>query len=570
MNTKLVSATGAGARRFYCVLLLLAALASRLPAADTPADFLLMKLYEASLRAVNLRSDSPTPSPGSGHLTNTLTWTPPDYGCALWLGIAPSTNNLSNVVVTLHNTIPGTNYQILSKTNLGDANWTTETNVTGAGGQDWTSVTIPKLGRAELFFITTETRNYAVETNFAGLDLNDTLFTVADTMGAIGPNHFVELLNGKIAVFSRTNGAKLEEATMLDFFQPGAVLNTNCPTSPFMGDPRILYDHESQRWVATAIQFCSAKIVLAVTRSSNPALTNWMLFPVDVAAAGQATDYDTLGLDANGIYITALHRYTTNGNTFNSGHSIAAINKQELYQSNLVITNFQIDAATNDLKVWTVQPAVNFDSISTNAYAWLVAKGPPQLGSNYQGGSIFYRRLQWSNTTAILVDTNWQTLLQPTNVLYQDYYDVEGTNLVTLPSEDSGIQAPQAGGSTKISLIDVGSRLMNAVIRGGFLYTCHHIGLSGTNGTYSGNETGTNVDRSGAQWFKLRLEPSGVLSYYKHGRIYDAAPTNMLWYYFPSIAVNCAADMMLGFSGSSATNYISAYYAWRPAAPPNR
>jgi len=33
--------------------------------------------------------------------------------------------------------------------------------------------------------------------------------------------------------------------------------------------------------------------------------------------------------------------------------------------------------------------------------------------------------------------------------------------------------------------------------------------------------------------------------------------------YFPSLMVNCAGDMVMGFSGSSATNYISAYYTWR-------
>jgi hypothetical protein len=39
----------------------------------------------------------------------------------------------------------------------------------------------------------------------------------------------------------------------------------------------------------------------------------------------------------------------------------------------------------------------------------------------------------------------------------------------------------------------------------------------------------------------------------------------MLHYYYPSIAVNCASDILLGFSGSSSTNSIAAYYAWRPA-----
>jgi hypothetical protein len=57
---------------------------------------------------------------------------------------------------------------------------------------------------------------------------------------------------------------------------------------------------------------------------------------------------------------------------------------------------------------------------------------------------------------------------------------------------------------------------------------------------------------------------NGQLAYSTHGRVYDAtAATNAHYYYFPSLAVNCAGDMVMGFSGSSATNYIGAYYTWR-------
>jgi len=103
-------------------------------------------------------------------------------------------------------------------------------------------------------------------------------------------------------------------------------------------------------------------------------------------------------------------------------------------------------------------------------------------------------------------------------------------------------------------------------IRNGFLWTCQAIGLSGTNGIYVGNETGTNVDRSGVQWLRLRVDAAGgTLNYNTHGRVYDRAVTNGHYYYFPSLMVNCAGDIVMGFSGSSATNYISAYYSWRLA-----
>lgn len=101
-------------------------------------------------------------------------------------------------------------------------------------------------------------------------------------------------------------------------------------------------------------------------------------------------------------------------------------------------------------------------------------------------------------------------------------------------------------------------------LRNGSLWTCQAIGLSGTNGTFTGDKTGAAVDRSGAQWIKLSVDATGgALVYADHGRFYDPAPTNALYYSFPSLMVNCAGDMMLGCSGSGTNDFIGAYYAWR-------
>ena len=109
---------------------------------------------------------------------------------------------------------------------------------------------------------------------------------------------------------------------------------------------------------------------------------------------------------------------------------------------------------------------------------------------------------------------------------------------------------------------------MNAVIRNGFLYTCHHVGLMGTNGVDATNDaSGASVDRSAIQWLQFQLDPAGAgLSYRRHGRVFDAAPTNPWYYYFPSIGVNCASEVVLGFSGSATNQYIGAFFAWRPIA----
>ena len=93
------------------------------------------------------------------------------------------------------------------------------------------------------------------------------------------------------------------------------------------------------------------------------------------------------------------------------------------------------------------------------------------------------------------------------------------------------------------------------------------MGLNGTNGDYAGDRFGTNVDRSAIQWFKLQISADATgVTLSDHGRIFDCTrQTNAWWYYFPSLAVNCPGDMVAGFSGSSASNYISAFYSSRLA-----
>lgn len=479
-------------------------------------------------------------------------------GCGLWLSI--SRNTSSNVVLTLHNTRPGQTYQVWRLTNLAQTNWVVETNVTGASG-NLTDVLIAMLGRTNLFLKATEYRDYQVDTNstFSGLGYAETLRDPPDSMGAVGPEHFVELLNGEsanpaIAVYTKT-GTLVAWTNTADFIRNG----TNYPIGSLLADPRILYDHKAQRWIACAIDGGSGQVILAVSKSSSPTnfVTGWTNCLLTVKRPDLLTDFTTLGLDDNGVYVTVLHLGGIPTST-NAGHTIVAIRKPELY-SGVFITNRLENYVSNAPPVWIIQPAVNFDDVAMNGYAFFVAKGPPDLSANYQGGAIYYRRVQWTGTNAAWADTDWRALSNQVSN-YRNYYDLDE------PATGGGINAPNLNG-TPIDLHTVGSRLAMTTVRNGHLWTCQAIGLSGTNGVYVGNETGTNVDRTGVQWLELSVDTTnGTLGYNSHGRIYDqSSPTGAIYYYFPSLALNCAGDTVLGFSGSGATNYIGAYYSWRLA-----
>jgi hypothetical protein len=266
-----------------------------------------------------------------------------------------------------------------------------------------------------------------------------------------------------------------------------------------------------------------------------------------------------LGVDENGIYLSTLQIGSAGGQFVVAETAIVAIKKPEIYLGTNLSTWLVV--TPNDLPATIIQPTVNFDSPPRGEYAWFVAKHWRGNETNYLGGALSYRRLQWSNTTARWADadTNWVTL---TNSFYRDYFDLDGGN-VNAPHTNTGFDYSPIGLSGLLTA--TGSRLMMAVIRDGALWTCHHVGVDTTNGTYTGNASGTSVDRTAAQWLKLSTDTNGNFLSLTNGRFYDHASVNPYYYYFPSVMVNRVGDMVAGFSGSHSNSFIGAFYSYRAA-----
>ena len=162
--------------------------------------------------------------------------------------------------------------------------------------------------------------------NFAGAQYpEDSGYHPPDTMGAVGPNHFMEVINGNVSIFRKSDGTRIASEPLDCFFQ-----HEGADTS-YYGDPRVLFDQHSGRWMVIAPDFDST-IALAVSQSDDP--TGTFCKTSFVASAGSDAwrcvggsnngntctdytqcpggschriwpDYPTLGVDANGIYIGA-------------------------------------------------------------------------------------------------------------------------------------------------------------------------------------------------------------------------------------------------------------------------
>jgi hypothetical protein len=153
-----------------------------------------------------------------------------------------------------------------------------------------------------------------------------------DTMGAVGKDQFVQLINGGFGVFSKRTGNLLGATSDNGFWNQLGQVGTG-------GDPRILFDHGSERWIAIGFGANIKDINVAVSETSN-ALGSWKatsfegLAPI-VPGAQTIADYPTLAMDNNAIYIGTNNfaADTVGGPTLFRGVSLFVLNKSDVFDA---------------------------------------------------------------------------------------------------------------------------------------------------------------------------------------------------------------------------------------------
>jgi hypothetical protein len=111
-----------------------------------------------------------------------------------------------------------------------------------------------------------------------GLRATQSLFGVPpDTTGAIGPGHYVEIVNDAVAVFRRTDLARVRGPVPNEIF-------TRAPARTFVSDPQMQWDPQSGRWLFLAVAFT---VNLSTLQPSGP---NYLVF--GFSKSGDPSDLD--------------------------------------------------------------------------------------------------------------------------------------------------------------------------------------------------------------------------------------------------------------------------------------
>jgi hypothetical protein len=141
--------------------------------------------------------------------------------------------------------------------------------------------------------------------SFAGIQ--QTAFRPPDCTIAAGSNEVVVGVNTTMAIYSKSGTLN----RTMDF---DSLFRPVIPSGARIFDPKIIYDHWSQRWIITIDSTRGSPqgswILVAASQTSNPSGSYW-LWALNARRDGSTStltnnwaDYSQLGFDKQGVYIT--------------------------------------------------------------------------------------------------------------------------------------------------------------------------------------------------------------------------------------------------------------------------
>ena len=344
-------------------------------------------------------------------------------------------------------------------------------------------------------------QNWTIGTNFTGSNIGQSGFTPPDTMGAVGPNHIVELINGRYAAYDRTGS--LQEGSSLDQFWIDAGIT---PAGNFSFDPRIVYDQHSGRWFATAVDNARGpnNYLVGVSNSSDPT-AGWNAFQIDSDFNNSDwADFPMLGLNRDHVVISA-NMFPLSGGSANVGFIV--MNKNDLMSGTLNLTTYE-DVNFADTG-FSVQPV--FDQGNNS--------GPLKLLSAYNKPAGFLK-------TSSIDDSTLNTA--------GGFIAVTARNdppTIDQPGPKTNIQAGNSRFSGNVIQQNIG-RANDS------LWAVHSVEVNG---------------RAAIEWYEIDAVTDAVI---QSGLIDDPS----LGLNFPSIAANIYGDVVIGFSGGDPDTFMSTYF----------
>jgi len=371
-------------------------------------------------------------------------------------------------------------------------------------------------------------------TQLLGFDgMSATGYIPPDPTGAVGPNHYIQMVNASVSVFDKSTGTRLHGpvSTASMFAALGGVCAS---TISGTGDGIVLHDSIADRWVITQLggylnalpdHTADSHECVAVSTTNDP-LGTYSLY--QFGPYHFLNDYPKLGVWPDAYYVTYNMFFDTDGVIGAFDHATAcALDRNAMIQG--MVANQQcVDLPNSPTRYGSLLPA-DLDG----------ATRPPAGAPNYLAAligttsiGIWQYTVNWANPAA-------STLAGP-------------IVLQVAPFNDAPANVPQAG--TTQQLDPIGERLM---FRLAYRNLGDHESLV-ANHTVALTVAGTNTQ--GARWYEIRLN-NGMPTLLQQSTY--APDTD--YRFTGSAAMDQSGNIALGFSLSSSTRFPEIRYTGRIA-----
>lgn len=146
-----------------------------------------------------------------------------------------------------------------------------------------------------------------------------------DTMGAVGTTQYAQLINGSFSVYDKSTGM-LAAPRITD-----STFWANAGGTSTGGDPRILFDSASSRWLALGFNASGSGVNIGVSETAN-ALGPWKAATFDIFPAG-LSDYPTMAISGNSIVVATNNFTSTSSGYSYSGTSLVLLPKSDIFNA---------------------------------------------------------------------------------------------------------------------------------------------------------------------------------------------------------------------------------------------
>ena len=405
----------------------------------------------------------------------------------------------------------------------------------------------------------------ATSTNFEGISSAEQSSLVdwvlpPDTNGAIGPDHYVQIVNLTFAVFQR-NGTRLYGPVAINTLWQN--FGQACGTRND-GDPTVLYDHLADRWFISQLAIPNFPLgpfyqCIAVSATGDP-LGAYYRYEF-IISPDKLNDYPKFAVWPDGYYLS-VNQFANCRDDFPFGitcdwagpRAVVFERSRMLDGQAARMVAFDKSAANRGglLPSGLDGPAPETGTpnyfIQVDDGAWFTPTVPDRL-------QIWPFHVDWSVDPPVAsfgpadaADPDLSAVVLPTAAFDSNMCNYQ-PNCIPQPGTDIfGFPSP--------SVDALSDRLMHRLQYRRFPT---HESIVATHTVDAGG------DRAGMRWYELRKAPGGEWVIYQQGTY---APADGLHRWMGSIAMDSAGNIALGFSLSSATTWPSIRYVTRDAADP--